>query len=76
MYSFQKTNSIFTGKQVLGAAAANIDGFLSRETCVSSTQLNRVFGRNKDYLYLENHKLQDVFLSKTKSSLTGKQCVR
>jgi hypothetical protein len=48
---FAKTNRILTGKQMLDAAAANIDGFLSRDPCVSSTQLNRSIG-NKERLPL------------------------
>jgi hypothetical protein len=36
---------------MLDAAAANIDGFLSRDPCVSSTQLNRSIG-NKERLPL------------------------
>jgi hypothetical protein len=34
----RKTNSLLTGKHMLDAAASNIDGFLCRETRVSSTQ--------------------------------------
>jgi hypothetical protein len=37
-----KNNSILTGNNVLDAAASNIDGFLWRDTCVSSNQLNRL----------------------------------
>jgi hypothetical protein len=36
---------------MLDAAAANTDGFLSRDTCVSSTQLNRSIW-NKERLSL------------------------
>jgi hypothetical protein len=36
-----KTNSIFKANNVLHAPSSNTDGFLSRDTCVSSTQLNR-----------------------------------
>jgi hypothetical protein len=36
------TNSILTGKQDVDAPPSTIDGFLSRDTCVSSTQLNRL----------------------------------
>jgi hypothetical protein len=35
-----KTTSIPQGRNVLDAAAANIDGFLRRDKCVSSTRLN------------------------------------
>jgi hypothetical protein len=34
----RKTNSLLTGKHMLDAAASNIDDFLWRDTCVSSTQ--------------------------------------
>jgi hypothetical protein len=57
------------------APASNTDGFLSRDTCVSSTQLNMPI-LNKMSLHLENPDLQEVFLSKTNSILTGKQCAR
>jgi hypothetical protein len=36
-----KIHSIITGNIVLDAAAANIDIFLLKVTCVSSIQLNR-----------------------------------
>jgi hypothetical protein len=39
-----KTNLTLTGNNVQDAAASNIDGFLWRDACVSSTQLNRPFG--------------------------------
>jgi hypothetical protein len=40
-YSFQKLTQFSQANNVLGAAASNIVGFLWRDTCVSSTQLNR-----------------------------------
>jgi hypothetical protein len=36
-----KTNSIFTGSNVIDAAVSNIVEFLLRDTCVSSSQANR-----------------------------------
>jgi hypothetical protein len=36
-----KTTSILVGNNVLDAPASNTDSFLLRDTCVSSTQLNR-----------------------------------
>jgi hypothetical protein len=38
--AFQKLTHISQGNNVLGAPASKTDGFLSRDTCVSSTQLN------------------------------------
>jgi hypothetical protein len=35
-----------------------------------------LFGANRPYLQLETLNLQEVFLSKTNSVFTGKQCVR
>jgi hypothetical protein len=40
-YSFQKLNQISQGNKVRDAAASNLDGFLLRDICVSSTQVNR-----------------------------------
>jgi hypothetical protein len=54
--------------------ASKIDGFLLRDTCISSTHLNRPIGANRDYLHLENWDFQDVLLSKTNSVVTEKQC--
>jgi hypothetical protein len=36
-----KSNSIFIGEQYSRYPPSNIDGFLSRDTCVSSSQVNR-----------------------------------
>jgi hypothetical protein len=52
---------------VLHVAASNIDDFLWRDTCVSSTQLYRLFRANTAYIHNENYDLQAVFLSKTNS---------
>jgi hypothetical protein len=38
---------------VLNVAYSNIDCFLCRNACVSSTQLNSPIGAKRDYLYLE-----------------------
>jgi hypothetical protein len=35
-----------------------------------------LFGTKKAYLHLIKHKLQELLLSKTNSTLTGKQCAR
>jgi hypothetical protein len=43
---------------VLDAAPSNIDGFLSRDTCDSTTQLNRPTWNDSPYLILETHKLR------------------
>jgi hypothetical protein len=58
------------------AAYPNIDGFRWRDTSVSSTQLNRLFGTKGAYLHLEKPKFQEVFLLKTYSIFTGNQCAR
>jgi hypothetical protein len=52
---------------VLDAAASKAVGFLWRYTCVSLSQLNRLFGAKTAYLHLENCDMQEVFLSKTNS---------
>jgi hypothetical protein len=40
-YSFQKLTQFSEGNNVLDAPASNTDGFPSRDTCVSSTHMNR-----------------------------------
>jgi hypothetical protein len=40
-YSFQKIIQFSQGNNVLDAPASNIDGFISGDTCVSSTFLDR-----------------------------------
>jgi hypothetical protein len=40
-YSFQKLTQFSQGNNVLDAPHSNVGGFLSRNICVSSTQLNR-----------------------------------
>jgi hypothetical protein len=65
-YTFQKLTQFSQGNNVIDIAASNIDGVLRRDTCVSSTQLNSLFGESRAYLHLETPKLQEVFLSKTK----------
>jgi hypothetical protein len=59
---------------VLDAPAYYTDGFLLRDACVSSTQLNRPIWRKQGLSSPETPKLQEVFLSKTNSILIGKQC--
>jgi hypothetical protein len=48
-------------------------GFLSRDTCVSSSQLKRPIWNTIAFLPPENPDRQAGFLSKTNSILTGKQ---
>jgi hypothetical protein len=38
---FSKTNSILTGNNVLDAPASHTNGFVLRDSCVSSTKVNR-----------------------------------
>jgi hypothetical protein len=59
-----QVNSILTGKQCAICCSSNIDCFLWRDTCVSSTQVKDIFWTNKAYIHLEIPKLQEVFLSK------------
>jgi hypothetical protein len=61
---FSKTNWPFKGNNVLHTLASNTKGFLSRDTCVSSTQLIRPIW-NKDSLSSpETPKSQDVYCQK------------
>jgi hypothetical protein len=47
---------------MLHTLAANTDGFLSRDTCVSSTQLDRPILKTWALLYFENYDLNEVFI--------------
>jgi hypothetical protein len=53
-YSFQKLTQFSLGNNVLDAPASNTISFLLRETDVSSTQLNSLFGAKCACLHLEN----------------------
>jgi hypothetical protein len=65
-YSFQKLTQFSKGNNVLGAEPSNIDGFLLRDTYVSSTHLNMpICNKMSDSSLFKDH-IQDVFLSKTK----------
>jgi hypothetical protein len=71
-YSFQTLTQFSLGNNVLNAAASTIDYFLCRDTCVSSTQLIRLVWKKMNPYPLWNYDLQEVFLLKTNSSITGK----
>jgi hypothetical protein len=71
-----KTNQFLKGNNVLYASASNIDGFLWRVIYVSSTQLIGLLEATRAYLHLDTSKVQEVFISKTNSILTGKPCYR
>jgi hypothetical protein len=75
-YSFQKLTKFSQGINVLDVPHSNIDAFRSRDTCVSSTQLNNTNWNKMFVSPLNKTKLQEIFLSKTNSVLTGKQCAR
>jgi hypothetical protein len=51
------------------------DGFLWRDTFVSSIHLKSPFGAKRTYLQLEIPKWQQVLLSRTNSVITEKQFV-
>jgi hypothetical protein len=67
-----KPKLILTSK--LLTASSNIDGFLWRDTCVFQVRWMGLFVANRAYFHFGNYDLQEVFLTKTNSFLTGKQC--
>jgi hypothetical protein len=73
-YSSQKLTQLSQGTNVLDAPDSNIHGFLWRDTCVSSTQLNRPIWKKESLSPPLNPKFQEVFPSNSNSILTGKQC--
>jgi hypothetical protein len=48
-----KTNSVLQGNNVPVAPASNINGFLWRDTCVASTQLNRPLEQSEPFTTLK-----------------------
>jgi hypothetical protein len=73
---FKKLTPFSHGNNVLDAAASNVDSFLWKEICVSSTQMNRPIWSKQSPSPPETPKLQEAFLSKTYLIQTEKQCSR
>jgi hypothetical protein len=73
-YSFLKDTQYSQGNNVLHAPASNFHGFISGDTCVSSTQVNRPIRKKNAFLNFVIPDWQVVFLLKTNSVLTEKQC--
>jgi hypothetical protein len=59
---------------MLDAPGSNTDDFLLRDTCVSSTELNKPTWNIINLSHLEKYDLEEEFLSKPNSILTGTQC--
>jgi hypothetical protein len=55
---------------VVNSPPSNVSGFLSRDTCVSSTQLHRPIWNKMCVFNFEIPVWQPIFLSKTNSMLT------
>jgi hypothetical protein len=75
-FFFQKLLQFSLGNNVLDDYPSNTDGFPSRDTCISSTQLNRIIKTKESLSLLKKHKLQEVLISKTNSIITGQECAR
>jgi hypothetical protein len=54
-YSFTRLTQFSQGNNVLDDTCCNIDFFLSRDSCVSSTQMNRPIKMKCVFLPLQNH---------------------
>jgi hypothetical protein len=63
-YSCQKLSQFSQGNNVLDASASNLDGFPWRDTCVSSTLLNRPIWNKFSLCHHENYIVQEVFFQK------------
>jgi hypothetical protein len=75
-YLFQKVTQFSQGCNVLDTPASKPDAVLVRDTCISSTQLERSIWNKGSQSQPLKPKLHEVFLSKTKSVLPGKQCAK
>jgi hypothetical protein len=64
------------GNNVLDAATSNIGGFLWRDTCVSSTQLNRPIWNKVSLSTPSKLWFVGSIPFKNNSILTGKKCAR
>jgi hypothetical protein len=69
-YSFKNLTQFLQGNNMLDATASNSHWFLSRDICVSSTQLFQPISNKIEPIttmenHLENSGLQEVFLSTT-----------
>jgi hypothetical protein len=73
-YFFQKLTQPSQGNNMLDVAPSNMEGFLYRDTCVSSTQLKSSIWSKHSLSPPETPMLQEIFLSNTNSILTGKIC--
>jgi hypothetical protein len=63
-YIIQKLTQFLQGNNVLHDPASNTDGYLWREKCVFSTQMNRPIWNKMSQHHLENCDFQEVFLQK------------
>jgi hypothetical protein len=75
-YYFPKLSTFSQGRHGLHAPVSNTDGFVLKDTCVSSSYWTGLFGTTRAFLHLENYDWQEEFLSKTMSILNKKQCAR
>jgi hypothetical protein len=75
-YSFLKLTHITQGTNVLDDPANNTVFFFWHIDVFLQLSWIGLFGRKRAYLNIEKSKLQEVFLSKTNSILTRKQCAR
>jgi hypothetical protein len=71
-----KTNSVTQGNNVLDIPHSNVHDFLLRDIYSSSTQLNMPFWNKVSVFALEKPDGQAIFLTKTHSIVTQKQCAR
>jgi hypothetical protein len=68
-YSFKKLTQSSQGNNVLNAPNFNIDALLSRDTCVSSTQLSSHIWKEMSRSPPWQTQVEEVFLSKTHAIL-------
>jgi hypothetical protein len=75
-YSFQKLTEFSKWNNVLHSHASSTDGFLWEILVILQLSWIGLCGANQVYVSLETPTLQEVFLSKHKSIITGKQNAR
>jgi hypothetical protein len=75
-FFFEKLSQFSQGNHVLVATASKRHVCLSRDTCVSSTELIRPIWNKMSLFHVKNYELQEVFVSRTIPVLTGNPCAR
>jgi hypothetical protein len=74
-YNVKKLTPFLQVNNVLVAPPSDTNGFLSIDTYVKSTQLDKPIETKRAYLHIQNYDLQAVFLSKLEQFSQGNNVI-